>query len=73
VRLSPESKQSEVRHDRAEVKTIVKARAYLRRIDSIYKRVGQAHNLDPVVKSSKQVIEGQGHRQTVVFVESRKN
>ncbi|PON60948.1 hypothetical protein PanWU01x14_149160 [Parasponia andersonii] len=62
VRLSPESKQSEARRDRAGVKTIVKAKVCLRRIHSVCKRVGQAHNLDPIVESSKQVAKSRGRR-----------
>ncbi|PON60009.1 hypothetical protein PanWU01x14_155230, partial [Parasponia andersonii] len=65
MRLSPESKQSEVRRDRAGVKTIVKSRVCLRRIYFVCKRVGQAHNFDLIVESSKQVAEGQGRRQSV--------
>ena len=72
MRLIPKSKQSEFRHDRAKVKTIVKAWMCLRKIHSICTRVGQAHNLDPIVESSKQVVESRGRRQTVVFVEPRK-
>ena len=73
MKLSLESKQSEVRHDRAKVKTIVKAWVSLRRIHSICNKVGQAHNLDPIVESSKQGAEGRKSRQIIVFVESHKN
>ncbi|PON92338.1 hypothetical protein TorRG33x02_118430, partial [Trema orientale] len=73
MRLSPESKQSEVRRDGVRFKTIVKTWVSLRRIHSICQRASQAHNLDPIVESLKQVAEGLRHRQIIVFVESHKN
>ena len=66
-------KTIQVRRDRAGVKTIVKARVCLRRIHSVCTRVGQAHNLDPIVESSKQVAESRGRRQIIVFIRPRKN